>query len=56
MTKLRGHAYFLELAGRRGGPSPMWLVLLALGLVLAGLLGARPHERRAPPAVAGSVP
>ncbi len=33
--KLRGHAYYVELAGRRGGPSPLWLIALAVAAGIA---------------------
>lgn len=39
MKPLRGHAYYLELVGKAGGPSPWWLAALALGLAVLGVRG-----------------
>lgn len=34
---LRGHAFYLELVGKSGGPSPWWLVLLAAVAIALGI-------------------
>jgi hypothetical protein len=40
-VKLRGHAYFLEFAGRRSGGPWMWLLLAVPALAAAAeLVGA----------------
>lgn len=35
MTQLRGHGYYLELVGRRGGGPWLWLLFVAF--IVAGL-------------------
>lgn len=39
-AKLRGHAYFVELVGKRSGP-PWWLFAVLAGLLITSAILAR---------------